>query len=144
MFALGCQDKAGASNGTKVQPTRRTIERAVISAATLIPRVTERRLRHVLESIAAGPPQSVRQLAQEVNLSPAHLQRLFKQEMGVHISNILTESRLTNAAHLLCTTYIEVNEIAHRVGYRHHSSFVRAFQRRFGQAPRDYRRRPAA
>src|SRR5262249_40681874 len=137
MLAPSGQGISRASNGTKAQLTEGTVECGVISAATLIPLVTESRLRRVLESIEAGPPQSVRELAQAVNLSPTHLQRLFKQKMGVHISALLTEHRLTHAAHLLSSTEIEVSEIAHRAGYRHHSSFVRAFQRRFGQAPKD-------
>ena len=101
-------------------------------------------MRRVLERIEAGPPQSVWQLAQAVRLSPAHLQRLFKKETGVHIRDLLAESRLRNAAQLLSTTDMEVKEIAYHVGYQHHSSFVRAFQRRFGQAPKQYRRPPAA
>jgi AraC family transcriptional regulator len=69
---------------------------------------------------------------------------LFKQETGVHISDLLVESRLRNAAHLLSTTEMEVKEIAYLAGYQHHSSFVRAFQRRFHQSPKQYRRPSAA
>jgi transcriptional regulator GlxA family with amidase domain len=110
----------------------------------LIPLVQETRLRRVLERIEAGPPQSVRQLAQAVHLSPAHLQRLFKRETGVQIRDLLAENRLRDAARLLSTTDMEVKEIAFRVGYQHHSSFVRAFQRRFHQSPKRYRRPLAA
>jgi transcriptional regulator GlxA family with amidase domain len=97
----------------------------------------------VLERIETGPPQTVGELARAVRLSPAHLQRLFKQETGVHISELLSESRLRNAAQLLATTDMEIKEVAYLAGYQHHSSFVRAFQRRFGQSPKAYRR-PAA
>jgi transcriptional regulator GlxA family with amidase domain len=117
---------------------------SVIDALSLIPQVTERRLRRVLERIEAGPPQSVRELARQVRLSPAHLQRLFKQEIGVKVSDLLAESRLRNAARLLVTTDMEIKEIAYLAGYQHHSSFVRAFQRRFRQSPKDYRQPPAA
>lgn len=115
----------------------------LMSPASLLSRVRERRLRRVLERIETGPPQSVGELARAVRLSPAHLQRLFKQETGVHISDLLSESRLRNAAQLLATTDMEVKEVAYLAGYQHHSSFVRAFQRRFGQSPKEYRR-PAA
>jgi transcriptional regulator GlxA family with amidase domain len=116
----------------------------VINPRSLMHAVRERRLRKVLERIEGGPPQSVSELARGVHLSPAHLQRLFKQETGVNISDLLAESRLRNAAHLLSTTEMEVKEIAYLVGYQHHSSFVRAFQRRFHQSPKQYRRPPAA
>ena len=106
--------------------------------------VREKRLLRVVQSIESTLPRSVRELAQQVHLSPTHLQRLFKQETGVHIRDLLTERRLTAAANLLTTTDMEIKEIAYYVGYRHHSSFVRAFQRRFGQSPKRYRNIGAA
>lgn len=105
----------------------------------LLPVVREKRLLRVIQSIESTLPHSVRELAQQVHLSPTHLQRLFKQETGVHIRDLLTERRLTAAANLLTTTDMEVKEIAYFVGYGHHSSFVRAFHRRFGQPPKRYR-----
>jgi AraC-like DNA-binding protein len=101
--------------------------------------VREKRLLRVVQSIESTLPRSVRELAQQVHLSPTHLQRLFKQETGVHIRDLLTERKLTAAANLLTTTDMEIKEIAYVVGYGHHSSFVRAFQRRFGQSPKRYR-----
>jgi len=111
-----------------------------LSVSDLVPQIRERRLLKVMRTIASTLPRSVRELAQQVHLSPAHLQRLFKQETGVHISDLLSERRLTEAANLLTTTDMEIKEIAYFVGYVHHSSFVRAFQRRFGQSPKSYRR----
>jgi AraC-like DNA-binding protein len=93
----------------------------------------------VIQSIESSLPHSVRELAQQVHLSPTHLQRLFKQETGVRIRDLLTERRLTKAVNLLTTTDMEIKEVAYLVGYGHHSSFVRAFQRRFGQSPKRYR-----
>jgi transcriptional regulator GlxA family with amidase domain len=103
------------------------------------PIVRERRLLRVMQSMESQLPHSVRELAQQVHLSPAHLQRLFKQETGVHIGELLTERRLTTAANLLTSTEMGVKEIAYLVGYGHHSSFVRAFHRRFGHPPKRYR-----
>jgi transcriptional regulator GlxA family with amidase domain len=132
-----CQEETVPSNED-------ILKSAVISPRSLIPLVRERRLRRVLETIESGAPRSVRELAHEVCLSPAHLQRLFKQETGIHISDLLSESRLRAAAHLLSSTNMEIKEIAYLVGYQHHSSFVRAFQRRFRQSPKEYRLAPAA
>jgi AraC-like DNA-binding protein len=89
-------------------------------------------------------PHSVREMAMEVHLSPTHLQRLFKQETGVQIGRLLIERRLHKAAELLSTTNMEIKEVAYCVGYGHHSSFVRAFQRRFRQSPKQYRQERAA
>ena len=109
-----------------------------------LPLVRERRLQKVLQSIESHLPHTVRELAEQVHLSPAHLQRLFKNETGVHISDLLCERRLAMAAKLLTTTDMEIKEVAYIVGYGHHSSFVRAFNRRFGQSPKVFRRHSAA
>ena len=134
----------GTVAGKKTLSKKDLIQCPVINPGSLIHVVRERRLRRVLERIEAGPPQSVSELARGVCLTPAHLQRLFKQETGVHISDLLVESRLRNAARLLSSTEMEIKEIAYLVGYQHHSSFVRAFQRRFHQSPKQYRRPSAA
>jgi transcriptional regulator GlxA family with amidase domain len=144
MFASSGRARLGGTvAGKKALSNENLIKCPVINPGSLIPVVHERRLRRVLEKIESGPLRSVSELAREVRLSPAHLQRLFKQETGVHISALLSENRLRMAAHLLSTTDMEIKEIAYLAGYQHHSSFVRAFQRRFRQAPKDYRQ-PAA
>jgi transcriptional regulator GlxA family with amidase domain len=99
----------------------------------------EKRLNKVLRIIHSRPACSVSELALEVHLSPAHLQRLFKQKTGLHVRDLIGEQRLQKAAHLLRSSDLPIKEIAFAVGYEHHSSFVRAFQRRFGQPPRSHR-----
>jgi transcriptional regulator GlxA family with amidase domain len=106
--------------------------------------VQERRLRQVIEMIEAQPCYSIRDLAYRVSLSPAHLQRLFKQQTGTQLGALVAERRLQKAAELLTISNLSIKEIAHAVGYRHHSSFVRAFQRRFAQVPKQYRAQPNA
>jgi AraC family transcriptional regulator len=101
----------------------------------------ERRLRLVVETLEADPSSSIRDLADVVCLSPEHLQRLFKQQAGTPLGSVLAERRLTKAANLLTSSNLSIKEIAHYVGYSHHSSFVRAFQRRFDVAPKRYRGR---
>jgi AraC family transcriptional regulator len=99
------------------------------------------RLRRVLEMIESQPVRSVSELAEEVQISPAHLQRLFRREVGVHVHEVIVEHRMQRAALLLSTSQLPIKEIAFSAGYEHHSSFVRAFQRRFGRAPKRYRER---
>lgn len=118
-------------------------ERPASRILSTIPLVREKRLRLVLQSLETQLPHSVRELAEQVHLSPAHLQRLFKQETGVHLSDLISARRLNMAAELLTSTDMEVKQIAYFVGYGHHSSFVRAFHKRFGQPPKRYRQRCA-
>ena len=132
MSAWHVHRRSAATPATKPEP----------GAAT--PVVHQRRLRRVLEMIEAQPSISVRELAFEIRLSPTYLQRLFKHEAGVHISGVIAERRLQRAAQLLSASDMPIKEIAYAVGYQHHSSFVRAFQRRFGQSPKRYRQKSAA
>lgn len=104
-----------------------------------LPIIQERRLRQVIEIIGSDPALSVRDLAEKVSLSPAHLQRLFKRQTGIQLGCLIAESRLQKAAELLRSTNLSIKEVAYRVGYQHHSSFVRAFERRFAQPPKIYR-----
>lgn len=114
---------------------------SVTTLPAKLPPAHERRVRRILEKIESQLPHSVRELATEVHLSPAHLRRLFQQETGAHLGRVLLERKLRHAAHLLETTEMPVKEVAYAVGYGHHSSFVRAFERCFGQSPQHYRTR---
>jgi methylphosphotriester-DNA--protein-cysteine methyltransferase len=61
-------------------------------------------------------------------------------KVGVCMGEWLSEQRLQRAAGLLANSYLSIKEITHAVGYEHTSSFVRAFERRFLQAPARYRK----
>ncbi|HEX2328799.1 MAG TPA: helix-turn-helix transcriptional regulator [Candidatus Angelobacter sp.] len=128
---------------TSINQANQQFELIIQGTTPVIPPVREQRVRRVLQAIEGGRLRSVTDLAREVRLSPSHLQRLFKRETGFQISDLLAEARLRNAATLLLTTDMEVKEIAYLAGYQHHSSFVRAFQRRFGASPRCYRQASA-
>jgi len=101
----------------------------------------ERRVLKILEMVEAGTTFAIRDLAAEFHLSPAYLQRLFKHETGICMGEWLSEQRLQRAAYLLSNSYLSIKEITHVVGYEHTSSFVRAFERRFQQAPARFRKR---
>jgi len=126
--------------GTELSSTQLSDIESVAPSSTGSP-TQDWRLIRALDMIQSRPTQSVREIAFQVRLSPAHLQRLFKHQLGVNVSAVLVERRLTNAAQLLASGELSIKEIAHRVGYNHHSSFVRAFQRRYAEAPRTYRQR---
>lgn len=121
--------KNGASNGNGLPPR------------ALIPVVEDCRLRKVLQMIASDPPQKIQDLAQECNLSESHLQHLFKESTGLGLGRMLAEQRMQRAAKLLEQTNLSIKEIAWAVGYEHTSSFTRAFERYFREAPRCFRQR---
>src|SRR5258708_25378947 len=104
------------------------------------PAMLEGRVQKILRMVESGTMFTIHDLALELNLSPSYLQRLFKHQTGVCMGEWLNEHRLQRAAHLLANSYMSVKEIAHDVGYEHASSFIRAFERRFMQAPARYRK----
>ncbi len=106
----------------------------------LTPTMLEGRVGKILRMVESGTTFTIRDLALEFNLSPSYLQRLFKHQTGVCMGEWINEQRLQRAAHLLANSYLSVKEIAHNVGYEHASSFIRAFGRRFTQAPARYRK----
>ena len=106
--------------------------------------VVDSRLRKLLELIENDPRGNIHTWAATFNLSNSHLQRLFKQATGTALGQALTEKRLQKAAQLLVNTNLSIKEIASAVGYEHTSSFTRAFERRFEDAPRSYRTRNVA
>jgi transcriptional regulator GlxA family with amidase domain len=112
-----------------------------IAPGALIPVVQDCRLRKVLQMIASDTPQKIQDLAVECNLSESHLQHLFKECTGLGLGRLLTEQRMQRAAELLGHTRLSIKEIAWTVGYEHTSSFTRAFERHFREAPRTFRQR---
>jgi len=104
----------------------------------------QERIREILKTIQSKRPCSINILADALNLSKSHLQHLFKRQTGLGLGHLLVEQRLERAAHLLRNSHMRVKEIACAVGYGHTSSFIRAFERRFNEAPKAYRHRTIA
>jgi AraC-like DNA-binding protein len=78
-------------------------------------------------------------VARELRVSPFHLTRLLKKHTGHGFRKHLTDCRLGQAKALLTTTLLSVKEITASIGYGHVSDFDRAFKRRFGMTPGQYR-----
>jgi AraC-like DNA-binding protein len=113
---------------------------AALSLLLLRDNSLERRVLKILDMVETGNTFAIRDLAAEFRLSPAYLQRLFKNETGICMGEWLSEQRLQRAAYLLSNSYLSIKEITHAIGYEHTSSFIRAFERRFQQAPARYRK----
>jgi AraC-like DNA-binding protein len=97
------------------------------------------RLQRIIQAAESGSLCSIRDLALQFDMSPSHLQHLFKERTGTRLGRWLVERRLQRAARLLAESNISVKEVAYAVGYKHPSSFVRAFERHFRQAPGQFR-----
>ncbi len=75
-----------------------------------------------------------------------HLSRLVRTETGLRFMEILTDIRMQKACDLLKNTTLRVLEVSSAVGYENTEHFYRAFRRKTGLTPREYRKqngRPA-
>jgi AraC-like DNA-binding protein len=102
-------------------------------------RVVAEVFAHINDNIAA--PISLREIANAVNFSPAYLTDLVKRETGRPIVSWIIELRLQRADQLLSQTDLPISQIAASVGYGDANSFGRAFTKRRGVSPWQWRRR---
>ena len=89
-------------------------------------------------------PWTVADLARKVGLSRTVFAARFRDLVGEPPMSYLARVRLGYAAGYLSATDKTVREIARMVGYESEASLSKAFRRRFGHAPGEYRRQQAA
>ncbi len=80
-------------------------------------------------------------LAGHVHLSPRHFARKFKATFGLTPADFVQELRLDEARWLLVNGEDAIGALADTIGYTSGDTFRRAFERRFGIPPAEYRRR---
>jgi AraC family transcriptional regulator len=78
-------------------------------------------------------------LADRVELSKYHFQRIFREATGETPKSYVERLRLEWAALQLRIRRVSVLDVALECGYRNHETFSRAFRARFAVSPRDYR-----
>lgn len=84
---------------------------------------------------------TVEALAERADLSPRQFNRKFKTFFGVTPAEFVQELRLDEARWLLVNSGSSMERVAADVGYRSDDTFRRAFERQFGVAPGEYRKR---
>ncbi|BBY62129.1 AraC family transcriptional regulator [Mycolicibacterium helvum] len=84
-------------------------------------------------------PWSVAQLATIANVSRTAMAQRFTRLLGRPPLTYIADRRLSHAAELLRTSTTPVAAIANQVGYSSEAAFSRAFRRRYGQPPRQWK-----
>jgi AraC-like DNA-binding protein len=80
---------------------------------------------------------SLEELASAVHLSPFHLARVFKEEVGLPPHAYQTQARLRRAKDLLLRGW-PISRVAHATGFFDQSHFARHFKRLVGVPPGSY------
>ena len=83
------------------------------------------------------------QIARRCGLNRTKLSRGFRELYSCTISEALVDRRLDEARRQLLSTDLPVGVIGYRSGYSNNASFTRAFGRRFGLPPSNFRSAPA-
>ncbi|MDB5709475.1 MAG: transcriptional regulator, AraC family [Sphingomonas bacterium] len=78
-------------------------------------------------------------LARACGINRAKLTRGFRELYRCTVAEAITERRLIEASRKLRTTDLPVSSIGYASGYLNNASFSRAFGRRFGVSPSEYR-----
>jgi AraC-like DNA-binding protein len=117
-------------------------EQAVRLLMASIGKSGEPRVRVLLSRVASGSVRSrtgVAAIAYEMGVSVPYLSRLVHDETGASIHRHINARRLLHAADLLSKTFLRLNEIAAKVGYKHTQHLDRSFSRGLGIRPIELR-----
>jgi len=96
-------------------------------------------VRELIERKFADPNLSQQSIAANVKLTSAYTGKLFKERVGVTITEYINEVRLEHARKLLLQTDDTIAEIMDKCGYGNQSHFFRLFKAKFGSTPKEYR-----
>lgn len=83
---------------------------------------------------------TVEELAERMGISRERLARAFRDRLEQSPRDILQQRRIRQACVLLKDTQLPVKEIAARMGYSDHTSFIRGFRNVTGMTPQRFRK----
>lgn len=82
---------------------------------------------------------TIEDLAQHTGLSASYLSRLFKEEIGVSVSDYIREQKIEKAQHLLKYCDYSLIDIANYLSFSSQSHFIQTFKNLIGMTPKKYR-----
>jgi AraC family transcriptional regulator len=86
-----------------------------------------------------GEKMELGMLAEMAHFSPFHFHKIMRAYLRESLGSYIIRVRLDTAAALLLYSTENIAHIAYRIGYDTPAAFSKAFQKRFGTSPSDYR-----
>ena len=80
-------------------------------------------------------------ICKELSVGRTKLYDIFKREANTGVSEYINRRRLHRAKSLLKTTDMSIPEIASAVGFNDYNYFSRVYKKRYGKAPKFYRKK---
>lgn len=82
----------------------------------------------------------LKNISEKCNYSQTYFSRQFKKYMGMGFVEYLTDVRVSHAKNLLMSSDIPITQIAYECGFRSVRGMNRAFLRKYGCSPSEYKR----
>ena len=83
---------------------------------------------------------SIQQIADELNVNTNHLAAAFRKETGSTPGNYIRQTRVKQAARLLSSTDLSIQEISSMVGVPDANYFIKLFKKEYSLTPTQYRK----
>ncbi|NLO85135.1 MAG: helix-turn-helix domain-containing protein [Clostridiales bacterium] len=83
---------------------------------------------------------SIKELTDKFYFSKEYLSRLFREEYGCPIYEYVLKVRLEKAREYLMNPNMQIQEISDKLGYSNANYFGKAFRRRYGVTPSEFRK----
>lgn len=81
---------------------------------------------------------TLEETAEQLNITPSYLSRLFKEENGMTFTEYLTSYRIDRSTQLIRTRACSIKEMYHLVGFNSYSYFIKVFKDHIGETPHVY------
>ena len=87
-----------------------------------------------------GTPLDLETCAREGHLSKYQFCRAFKKHLGMTPMDFVNSMRISRAQELLKRDDLNITQVAHYVGFRDHGTFVKAYKKRTGVLPSEFKK----
>ncbi|MBD0382687.1 helix-turn-helix domain-containing protein [Paenibacillus sedimenti] len=99
-----------------------------------------KRMNDIIEREYANQNLSLNSIADELDMSPIYISRLYKQHTLIALTDVIHDVRMNKSKELLLHSSLSVAEIAEKTGFTSDSYFYRKFKKHNGITPNDFRR----
>ncbi len=99
-----------------------------------------KKMNDIIERDYANQNLSLNSIADELDMSPIYISRLYKQHTMVALTDLIQDVRMNKSKELLLHSSLSVAEIAEKTGFTSDSYFYRKFKKYNGITPNDFRK----